>query len=102
MNNLSRALQYFRPDLPRVWLAFGLLLLSTGASLLKPWPLALIVDGVLTERSLPAVLHWAASWSKGALLGLLAGVLFLLHASQGALSAWQNFTSIKVGLRGLA
>jgi ATP-binding cassette subfamily B protein len=102
MNYLLRAWQFFRPDLPRVWFAFGLLSLTTGTGLLKPWPLAVIVDGVLNGRSLPGWLDWAAPWPKPALLGLLGATLVFLHTGQGALSAWQNYVSIKIGLRGLA
>ncbi|MEO8426821.1 MAG: hypothetical protein ABI651_06890, partial [Verrucomicrobiota bacterium] len=54
MKNVARALEFFRPDLSRIALVFFLILLSTGFNLLKPWPLALIVDCVLGPKPLPA------------------------------------------------
>ena len=69
MKNLLRALQYFRPDASRIAFVFALLLLSVGANLLKPWPLALIVDCVIGEKPLPAWLgewggHAAKAWGR--------------------------------------
>ena len=50
---LLRALSYFRPDAGRIALALGLLLLGIGLNLLKPWPLALLVDSVLGSKPYP-------------------------------------------------
>ncbi|MBI2926363.1 MAG: ABC transporter ATP-binding protein, partial [Verrucomicrobia bacterium] len=103
MKNLGRALGFFRADGPLIAGALGLLLLSTAANLLKPWPLALIVDGVLGDKPLPGWLAGpAADRSKPLLLGVLAGAVLVVHLGQGALSAGQNFLTIKIGLRGLA
>lgn len=79
-----------------------LMLLNIGAGLLKPWPLAVIVDSVLGARPLPSWLAGiAGNWSKDVLLGALAGAVLLLHLGQSALSSAQNFVAIKVGLEGL-
>ena len=103
MKNLLRALQFFRPDLARLIVVLVLMLISTVANLIKPWPLALIVDSVLGDKTLPRPFSsWFAGWSKLDLLGLLALAIFLLHTLQGILSGAQNFLSIKIGLRGLA
>ena len=48
---LIRALGYFRPDAGRVALTLGLLLFSIGLNLLKPWPLALVVDHLRANRA---------------------------------------------------
>jgi len=50
---LLRALGYFRPDAGRIALALGLLLLGIGLNLLKPWPLALLVDSILGSKPYP-------------------------------------------------
>jgi ATP-binding cassette subfamily B protein/subfamily B ATP-binding cassette protein MsbA len=47
MKPLLRALSYFRPDAGRIWVVLVLLLVSVGLNVLKPWPLALLVDNVL-------------------------------------------------------
>ncbi len=100
---MIRAWRYFKPDALGIGLALLLMLLSIGASLLKPWPLAMIVDSLLGRSPLPHWLaEWVFSWSKSDLLAVLALSALLLHAGQGALTAAQNITSIRIGLRGLS
>jgi ATP-binding cassette, subfamily B, bacterial len=101
MKNLLRVLQFFRPDRARILVSLVLLLLSTTAGLLKPWPLALIVDNILGNKPLPAFLRWAQGWDRTALLALFGLAIVVLYLGQGALAASQNYTSIKIGLRGL-
>jgi ATP-binding cassette subfamily B protein/subfamily B ATP-binding cassette protein MsbA len=102
MKILIRALSFFRSDAPRI-IAIQLLLLgSIALNVLKPWPLALIVDNVLAKKPFPA---WVpASWTQLASetqLTLLVVVLLAVHLFHAGLSAVQNYTSISVGLRGL-
>jgi ATP-binding cassette subfamily B protein/subfamily B ATP-binding cassette protein MsbA len=101
MKALFRALNFFRPDAARILWVFVLLLASVALNLLKPWPLALIVDDVLGNRPLPGLLAPAGAWGKAGLIGCLAGAIFLLHFAQGALAGAQNYFSIQAGLRGL-
>ncbi|MST94019.1 MAG: ABC transporter ATP-binding protein [Pedosphaera sp.] len=103
MKNIFRALTFFRPDASRISGVFALTLVTVGLNLLKPWPLALIVDSVLGTKPLP---DWFGSLARegtdqAALILLLAGAIFVLHAGQGVISAAQNFLAISVGLRGL-
>lgn len=98
MNWLFRALRFYRDDWPRVLIAVGLLALTTAMAVLKPWPLAWIID-LLTgaregepagaEKLLPTVFGFA---------GYLVG-LYVLHAFCGAA---QQAVVISTGLRGLA
>ncbi|MGI8965823.1 MAG: ABC transporter transmembrane domain-containing protein, partial [Limisphaerales bacterium] len=102
MKNLSRALNYFRTDARRLIVVFLMMLASIGLSLLKPWPLAIIVDSVLGNKPLPQwALRMLGHWEKPVLLGMLSAAILILHLGQGAFSAAQNFLSIKIGLRGL-
>ncbi len=102
MKNLVRALRYFHPDAARIGLAGLLLLLATMANLLKPWPLAIMVDDVLGNRPLPPWLSaHAGRASKDGLVAILSLATLLLHLGQGALSSAQNYLSIQIGLRGL-
>src|SRR4051794_25620143 len=102
MTKLFRPLAYFRPDLPRVAVGGVLMLASVAANLLKPWPIALLVDSVLGGIPLPAIVaehvHGASQWS---LIMTCSLVLLAIHIGQGVLSALQNFTAIQVGLSGL-
>ena len=98
-----RVLGFFRPDAGRIGLVLVLMVLSQGAGLLKPWPLALIVDCLLGTRPLPGWLaKLTAGWDRGGLLGLLVAAVFLFHLVQAVLSAAQTYGLIEVGLRGLA
>ncbi len=103
MSNLQRVLRYFRPDLPRIIFALCLLVFATLANLLKPWPLAWIIDSVLADKPLPQLIRqFTQGWSKTTLLEGFALALLALHATQGAVTAWQNYVTIAIGLRGLA
>ena len=102
MKNFVRALNYFRPDTLRLTIVGLLLLLSTLANLLKPWPLAIVIDSVLGSKPLPGWLENIIGTSnKETILLLFGGTTLLLHLAQGGLSALQNFLAIKVGLNGL-
>lgn len=103
MTQFRRVAQFYSPEKPRIAAALALMFLSVGASLLKPWPLAWIVDSVLGAKPLPSWLQsFVADSPPAARLGIFAAVIFVLHAGQGALQALQNFTSIKAGLNALA
>lgn len=102
MDKLGRALRVYRPDTDRLAIVAFLLLLGVGANLLKPWPLAVIVDSVLGSRPPPV---WLGSMidatDKGAQLALLSGAILLLHFAQGGLATAQNYLAIQIGLGGL-
>lgn len=102
MKHFLRVLACYRSDLPRIGLSFGLLVLAIGANLLKPWPIALLVDSVVGGKPLPA---WLAgnpiAENKTTLLAILGLSVLLLHALNGGLMALQNYWVIDIGLRGL-
>ena len=89
MDWIPAVVRIYRGDWPRVVLAFLLAVLATAAGLLKPWPLAQLVDGWGRGSSTPSE---TSRW-VGALFGLYA-----LHAGLGALL---NLVLIDTGLRGL-
>lgn len=102
MNNARRVFQFFRPEAPRLVLVAALMMLSIGLSLLKPWPLAVIVDSVLGNHPLPAwMTSPLGSATKETLLATLAIAVLALHLGQSAISSGQNFVAIQIGLRGL-
>ncbi|MDB6026433.1 MAG: transporter related-protein, partial [Verrucomicrobiales bacterium] len=98
MKNLLRALNYFRPDASRLGMVFLLMFGGIGLNVLKPWPLAIIVDSVLGNKPIPEVF---GNFSPSLLVAVLSFSIFILHFGGGALQAFQNFLSIKIGLRGL-
>ncbi len=103
MKKWARVLRYFRPEGPGVIAALALMLLSIGANLLKPWPVALIIDYIVGGKAAPAWLPsgWDLS-PRASILGVAAVLIFVLHAAQGMFAAGQNYFSIKAGLSALA
>jgi ATP-binding cassette, subfamily B, bacterial len=103
MSQFGRVASYYSAEKPRIAAALALMILSVTASLLKPWPLAWIVDSVLGSKPLPSwVESFVGNADKATRLGIFAMIILALHAGQGALQALQNFTSIKAGLNALA
>ena len=99
---LLRALGYFRPDSGRMAVSLSLLLLSIGLNLLKPWPLALLVDSVLGSKPYPGWLPDAAqTWGQPAQLTAIVAAALGLHLVHAAACAGHAYISIGVGLRGL-
>jgi len=102
MKNLFRTLSYFRADAWQIALTVVLLLLSIGLNVLKPWPLALVVDCVLGGKPVPAwVPKSLLDSSQASQLTILIGVLLALHVTHATFSALQLYLSIRIGLRGL-
>ena len=102
MKNLIRALMFFRPDATRVAVVLVLMIVSIGLNILKPWPLALIVDAVLGSKAFPAFASPIFSqWTQSAQLCVLIVVLLVVHLSHAGISAVQNYMAIGIGLRGL-
>ncbi len=102
MKHWLRVFQFFRPDAARLGLMLLLMLAGTAANLVKPWPVAIIVDSVLGSKPFP---QWISATLDGVdknyfiLLGAL--VIVVLHFTQGILSTWQNYLGIRIGLCGL-
>src|SRR5262245_2545100 len=99
---LLRALGYFRPDTPRVGLTLGLLLLGIGLNLLKPWPLALLVDNVLGGKPYPGWLpQHVLDWGQPVQLTAIVAASLALHLTHAAVCAGHAYLTISVGLGGL-
>jgi ATP-binding cassette subfamily B protein len=97
-----RALGYFRPDAARIALSLGLLLLGIGLNLLKPWPVALLVDSILGSKPYPTWLpDQARTWGQPAQLTAIVAASLALHLVHAAACAGHAYLSIGVGLRGL-
>jgi len=102
MNQLGRALQFFRPDAHRLAVALFLMLASLATNLLKPWPLAILVDSVLGDKPLPLwLVSLGASTQKESMLAFLGICVLVLHLAQGGLTTAQNYVAIQIGLNGL-
>ena len=83
-------------------MAVVILVLNLGTGLLKPWPLAVIIDSVLGERAFPDwFAGWTGAWGKEQWLVALSLVVLCLYAAQSLLNTLQNYLIIKTGLHGL-
>jgi len=100
MKDLFRALKYFRPDALRVAGVFGLMLVSIGLNVLKPWPVAVLIDSVLGQKPWPGHREPILAGAKPLMVLWLSLAIFLLHFAQGGFSAAQNYCSIQASLRG--
>lgn len=102
MKSLFGSLRFFLPDWPRVGVALMLVAASSAAGLLRPWPLALVVDCVLGNGAWPQSLVGLSEVPKPVQLAALAGLTLALHIGHGGLQSLLNFTLIDTGLRGLS
>ena len=102
MASLLPAIRFFRPDWPRILLGLALLLLVAIAGVLKPWPLAVIVDSALGQRPWPPLLvRWLGPETSGR-IAVLCVMMVSLHLAHALLQAVLNQVLILTGLRGLA
>jgi ATP-binding cassette subfamily B protein/subfamily B ATP-binding cassette protein MsbA len=78
------------------------LLLGIGLNLLKPWPLAFLVDSILGSKPYPGWLpDQARTWGQPAQLTAVIAASLGLHLVHAAACAGHAYLSIGVGLRGL-
>jgi ATP-binding cassette subfamily B protein/subfamily B ATP-binding cassette protein MsbA len=81
----------------------SLMLIGVGLDVLKPWPLKLIVDYVLTNQSLPNSVAWIETLPGGVstswLLGWLAGSTILLFLGREVIRTTLVYVQAGVGNR---
>lgn len=94
----GRTLRYFRPYTKRIFVALMLVLMTIGLDLLKPWPLAWIMDQILGAG------HSARGSDFGNLRLLLKFclVLVMIHLAWGVLNLLHNYLQVKIGLQALS
>ncbi len=97
---LRRALRYLKPHSGRMTLGLVLTVAGVAVEILKPIPLAIVLDAVLQDRPLPETLApWLAGVAPAALLGGAAGAIVLLALLAGTLTLVSNYVTIDVGQR---
>lgn len=99
---------YMKGEWRRVALGFFLLLAASGTALLQPWPLKMILDGVVGGAPLhpwvSAIASAVGGWigrpnDPKVLLLLLCVWLLLIHAISGALKVSHTYVLVSAGLR---
>jgi ATP-binding cassette subfamily B protein/subfamily B ATP-binding cassette protein MsbA len=98
-----RLTPYALPYRRELSLLLLLLLAGVGLNVLKPWPLKLIVDYVLTDQPLPGAVAWLKALPGGEstnlLLSWLAGGTIALFLTSEAVRITQKYLEVGVGDR---
>lgn len=90
-----RVRSYLRPYLPAFVFALAQVAFISALELLKPWPLKIIIDHVLTET--PMSWAFADSWSSQSLLLFACAALVVVYLLLGGLRMLNDYTTIKIG-----
>jgi len=86
---------YLKPYWPAFSFALGQVLFISALELLKPWPLKIIIDNVLSGKPLP----WepVVGWSPHRLLLFSCIGLVIVYVMLGGLHILNNYTTIRIG-----
>ena len=90
-----RVRSYLRPYLPTFVVALAQVAFISALELLKPWPLKIIIDHVLTETPMPWA--FADSWSSQSLLLFACAGLVVVYLLLGGLRMLNDYTTIRIG-----
>lgn len=106
MGELRRVIAFYKKDFLKILAVIFLIIVSTLFNLLKPWPLAIIVDSILGNKPLPEFLNSLGIFINGAEDKLKPIILFsstslFFYIVHSFISTSYNYLSIKIGLRGL-
>lgn len=106
MSLYRRVLAYYRPDLGPTLAAMALTLLANAFNILRPWPLAYIVDKVLPAASLtPHGLKLGpvdlGGWSIPAITAIVCTLMVVFHLLASGIGYVVNVITIRAGLHGL-
>ena len=102
MSVYRRVLKYYRPFLGQTLLGLAITLCGVALSLLRPWPLQVIVDYLLPAQV--AVSGWLAtllSFGDETALIILCAALVLIQFFWGITNWLSNYLFVKVGLQAL-
>ena len=96
---LPRALQYLRPYRALGGTSVGLTVVLSIVALAEPWPLAFIVDTVLSDRPPPGWIEGIVGDGRGALILFAVGVSLLLTLLAGGLMVVSEYVTTKADQR---
>ncbi len=106
MSVYRRTAGYFSDLTGRTALALGLRLLAVGLNLLKPWPIKLLIDGLLGggepgNESELIIASWFPEASAPMVIGMLCLGLVVIHFLWGLANLAANYLLVQTGLLGL-
>ncbi|MDB6053653.1 MAG: transporter related-protein [Verrucomicrobiales bacterium] len=94
MKTLFRAFGIYRTEGRQILLSIFLLLASSVFSVVKPWPLTVLVDRISGSAT-------GGKPGAGGVL-MLVSLVLVFHVLHAIFSAWQNYLTIGISLRGLS
>ncbi len=91
----KKTLKYLWPYRFAFLIALAQVVIMSGCELLKPWPLKIIIDNVLSGKPAP----WGLEklYTPAALLILASVSLVIIYLFLGAITLLNNYTTIKIG-----
>ena len=100
-----RAMDFFRPDGAKIALSAVLIVLSSLASLLQPFPIMILLDAVLSDRRgswvYRAFFKIAPDGNVPGQISVLVGLTLGLRLIQELLQMWQGVLKVQIGYNGL-
>ena len=86
---------YLKPYLPAFVFALIQVIFISALELLKPWPLKVIIDNVLSDNALP--FGFSFNWSSETLLIIACTGLVVVYLILSALRLLNDYTTIRIG-----
>ena len=96
-----RSLKYLRPYWRGAVFSVLLIFIASGASLLAPWPMQVLVDHVLAKQPLPAWLTWLPAWLASdsvLLIAAVAGSYLAIHVLGDLIGIAESYVNTKLEL----
>jgi ATP-binding cassette subfamily B protein len=101
MTLYRRVIGYYRPYLGTIAFSLFLLLIGVNLNLLKYWPVAWIIDHVVTVGP-GGTVHWhMVDLPVGEAALAAAAAMVVIYLLAGAFGFWRNYLSIEIGLKAL-
>jgi len=91
----KKTLKYLWPYKFPFLIALAQVFIMSGCELLKPWPLKIIIDNVLSGK--PAPWGIESHFTRATLLILASAGLVIIYAVLGGVTLLNNYTTIKIG-----
>jgi ATP-binding cassette subfamily B protein/subfamily B ATP-binding cassette protein MsbA len=91
----STVRSYLKPYWRSFVFALAQVFFISAFELLKPWPLKIIIDNVLSDNPVP--LEFDFNWSRDTLLFLACAGLVLVYLLLGGLRVLSDYTTIRIG-----
>lgn len=92
---VKKVFKYLWPYRLPFLLALLEVFIMSGCELLKPWPLKIIIDNVLSGK--PATWSLLKGYSATGLLVLATGGIVVIYIVLGSVTLLNNYTTIKIG-----